>query len=241
MLNMGYKYQDDNILTTVKNIKSQNTYLLGLNLLPGPNLPTVNLNYRAIDRGNGISTVLQLTDSTFTDNREQTKTNNIMINLNYRFNYLWNHSLSTTYVYVAKEDKYKDRDPNFIDPGMLTNVINFSLSTTYNNPLKTNINVTSNSTELSIGPGKNGTQNFFTSTFDAKYPLVNNKVLLNGGLNIASGSGTVDISWLGLKLGFRYSLIENLNLKAHGEFRSKKTNNQSNNTIIARVNLDYNF
>ena len=241
MLNMGYKYQDDNILTTVKNIKSQNTYLLGLNFLPGPNLPTVNLNYRTIDRDNGISTILQLTDSTFTDNREQTKTNNIMINLNYRFNYLWNHSLSTTYVYVVKEDQYKDRDSNFIDPGMLTNVINFSLSTTYNNPLKTNINVTSNSTELSIGPGKKGTQNFFTSTFDAKYPLLKNKVLLNGGLNIASGSGTVDVSWLGLKLGFRYNLIENLNLKAHGEFRSKKTNNQSNNTIIARVNLDYNF
>ena len=48
MLNMGYKYQDDNILTIVKNIKSQNTYLLGLNFLPGPNLPTVNLNLSLI-------------------------------------------------------------------------------------------------------------------------------------------------------------------------------------------------
>ena len=114
-------------------------------------------------------------------------------------------------------------------------------------PLKSNknpsfvINVTSNSTELSIGPGKKGTQNFFTSTFDAKYPLIKNKVLLNGGLNIASGSGTVDVSWLGLKLGFRYNLIDNLNLNAQGEFRSKETNSQSNNTIIARVNLDYSF
>tara|TARA_B100000073_G_scaffold139787_1_gene115021 strand:+ start:49 stop:2289 length:2241 start_codon:yes stop_codon:yes gene_type:complete len=241
MINIGYKYQDDNILTTVKNVKSQNAYSFGLNFLPGPNLPIVNFTYRTIERDNGISQVLYLTDSTFTDNRENNQTNNIMVNLNYNFDYLWNHSLSTTYVYVEKKDNYKDRNSDFIDPGMLTSVFNFSLSTTYNSPLKTNITVTSNSTELSIGPGIRGLQNFFTSTFDAKYPLLKNKILLNGGLNIASGSGTVNVSWLGLKLGLRYNLIDNLNLNAQGEFRSKETNSQSNNTIIARVNLDYSF
>ena len=241
MINIGYKYQDDNILTTVKNVKSQNAYSFGLNFLPGPNLPIVNFTYRTIERDNGISQVLYLTDSTFTDNRENNQTNNIMVNLNYNFDYLWNHSLSTTYVYVEKKDNYKDRNSDFIDPGMLTSVLNFSLSTTYNSPLKTNITVTSNSTELSIGPGIRGLQNFFTSTFDAKYPLLKNKILLNGGLNIASGSGTVNVSWLGLKLGLRYNLIDNLNLNAQGEFRSKETNSQSNNTVIARVNLDYSF
>ena len=42
MLTLGYKYQDDDILTIVEKIKSQNTLSLGVNALPGPGLPTLN-------------------------------------------------------------------------------------------------------------------------------------------------------------------------------------------------------
>ncbi len=73
MLTMGYKHQDDDILTTVENLKSQNTMSLGINALPGPGLPTLNFTYRSIDRDNGIDKLIPLTDSTFTDNRENFK------------------------------------------------------------------------------------------------------------------------------------------------------------------------
>ena len=51
----------------------------------------------------------------------------------------------------------------------------------------------------------------------------------------------VDMSWIGFKGGIRWMFMNNLSLNANGEFRSKKTNGISKNTIIARTNLDYSF
>ena len=241
MLNIGYKHQDDDILTTVENIKTQKTLSFGFNAVPGPNLPTVNFNYRSITRDNGIDEIVQLTDTTFTDNREKTHTNNIMVNLNYRFNLLWNHSLSGTVVSVEKEDKFTDRFLQFVDPSISTQVTNLSLSTRYNSPLETRLNITKNSSELSTGPGQRGTQDFLTLNIDADYPFFNKKLLGRGGISYASGTGMVDMSWLGFKAGIRLKLLENLNLNAQGEFRSKETGGVSKNTIIARANLEYSF
>ena len=160
MLTMGYKHQDDDILTTVDNLKSQNTVSLGINALPGPGLPTLNFTYRSIDRDNGIDSLITLPDSTFTDNRQNTHTNNIMVNISHRFDLVWSHALSGTFVNVNKTDKFTDRDTNFVDPAMSTNVMNFTLSTRYNFQLKTTLNLTINSSELSTGPGERGIKIF---------------------------------------------------------------------------------
>ena len=204
-------------------------------------MATVNFNYRSITRDNGIDEIVQLTDTTFTDNREKTHTNNIMVNLNYRFNLLWNHSLSGTVVSVEKEDKFTDRFLQFVDPSISTQVTNLSLSTRYNSPLETRLNITKNSSELSTGPGQRGTQDFLTLNIDADYPFFNKKLLGRGGISYASGTGMVDMSWLGFKAGIRLKLLEDLNLNAQGEFRSKETGGVSKNTIIARANLEYSF
>ena len=241
MLTLGYKYQDDDILTIVEKIKSQNTLSLGVNALPGPGLPTLNFTYRSIGRDNGTTELVQLTDTTSTDNRENTHTNNVMVNINHRFDLIWSHSLSGTFVDVAKEDKFSDRADDFVDPAMSTQVINISLTTRYTIPLKTSFNFTANSSELSTGPGQRGTQDFLTANFDAEYPFINNLLLVKGGINTASGTGMVDMSWLGFKGGIRWRIMDDLSLNTQGEFRSKKTGGINKNTIIARANLEYSF
>ncbi len=241
MLNIGYKHQDDDILTSVENVKTQNTLSFGFNAVPGPGLPTINFNYRSINRDNGIDQIVQLTDTTYTDNREKTHTNNIMVNLNHRFDLLWDHSLSGTFVNVEKEDKYTDRSQLFVDPSISTQVINVSLSTRYNSPLETRINITTNSSELSTGPGQRGSQDFLNMGIDANYPFLKKRLLVNSGLSFANGTGMVDMSWLGFKAGLRWSILEDLSLNTQGEFRSKETNGSSKNTIIARMNLEYSF
>ena len=241
MLMLGYKHQDDDIMTIVENIKSQNTLSLGVNALPGPGLPTLNFTYRSIDRDNGITELVQLTDTTSTDNRENTHTNNVMVNINHRFDLIWSHSLSGTFVDVAKEDKFSDRADDFVDPAMSTQVINISLTTRYTIPLKTSFNFTANSSELSTGPGQRGTQDFLTANFYAEYPFINNLLLVKGGINTASGTGMVDMSWLGFKGGIRWRIMDDLSLNTQGEFRSKKTGGINKNTIIARANLEYSF
>ena len=241
MLNIGYKHQDDDILTSIDNVKTQNTLSFGFNALPGPGLPTLNFTYRSIDRNNGITELVELPDMTITDNREKTHTNNLMLNINHRFELMWSHSLSGTIVSVKKEDQFAERAIDFVDPSMATNVINVSLVTRYGSPLKTSMNVTTNSSELSTGPGKRGTQEFLTANLGAEYPFLGNKILANGGLNYAKGSGMVDMSWFGVKGGFRWRVMDDLSLNAQGEFRSKEVAGDSKNTIIARANLEYSF
>ena len=51
----------------------------------------------------------------------------------------------------------------------------------------------------------------------------------------------VDMSWFGVKGGFRWRVMDDLSLNAQGEFRSKEVAGDSKNTIIARANLEYSF
>ena len=254
MLSLSYKHQDDDILSTVENVKSQNTLILGVNAIPGPDLPTVNFSFSSVSRDNGITNITLLDQNAFyamnpsnpdptvfTDNRDKTVTNNYMINLNHRFLLRWNHSISGTFVNIKKSDEYTDRYSNFIDPSMSTNVINLTLATRYDTPLETTVNITTNSSEISIGENEVGEQGFLNFDLGAMYPLLNNKILARGGLSLANGSGLVDMSWLGFKAGARWRIMEDLSLNAHGEFRSKKTNGSKKNTVIARLNLDYSF
>ena len=222
MITAGYKHQDDDILTTVENVESQNTLSLGVNALPGPGLPTMNFTYRSIDRDNGIDEIVQLTDTTFSDNRENTHTDNLMLNVSHRFELLWSHSMNGTFVMVGKKDQFVDRDETYVDPGISTRVFNITLSTRYRVPLKTTINMNTNSSELSIGPGERGKQDFLIGSLDAEYSFLNNKISARGGLNFAQGTGLVDMSWLGFKGGMRWKITRGLNLNGQGEFRAKK-------------------
>ena len=241
MITAGYKHQNDDILTTVENVESQNTLSLGVNALPGPGLPTVNFTYRSIDRDNGIDEIVQLTDTTFSDNRENTHTDNLMLNVSHRFELLWSHSMNGTFVMVGKKDQFVDRDETYVDPGISTSVFNITLSTRYRVPLKTTINMNTNSSELSIGPGERGKQDFLTGSLDAEYSFLDNKISARGGLNFAQGTGLVDMSWLGFKGGLRWKITRGLNLNGQGEFRAKKIEGEIKNSLTARANLEYAF
>ena len=241
MITAGYKHQDDDILTAVENVESQNTLSLGVNALPGPGLPTMNFTYRSIDRDNGIDEIVQLTDTTFSDNRENTHTDNLMLNVSHRFELLWSHSMNGTFVMVGKKDQFVDRDETYVDPGISTSVFNITLSTRYRVPLKTTINMNTNSSELSIGPGERGKQDFLTGSLDAEYSFFNNKISARGGLNFAQGTGLVDMSWLGFKGGLRWKITRGLNLNGQGEFRAKKIEGEIKNSLTARANLEYAF
>jgi len=241
MLSLAYKYYDDNILTTVENVTSQSDLTLGVNAIPGPELPTFNMSFRVTDRDNGIKNITVLNDNNIIDNREQTFTDNFMLNINHRFNLMWEHSLSGTYVMISKKDNYFDRAQDFVDPSMATNVINMSIKTRYNSPLETTVNITSNESELSTGPGTRGNQNFLTTNLLVQYPFLGNKILARGGLSLASGSGMVETSWVGLKSGLRWKILDDFGLNTHVEFRSKETAGVTKSSVIARFNLEYSF
>jgi len=119
--------------------------------------------------------------------------------------------------------------------------MNFTLSTRYNFQLKTTLNLTINSSELSTGPDERGIQDFLTTNFDTEYHFFKNKILGKVGLNYAQGSGLVDMSWVGFKSGLKWKIFDQFSVKIHGEYRSKKTGGFKKNIVIARANLEYSF
>ena len=241
LLTIGYKHQDDDILNSVENVESQNSTSLGINFLPGPKIPNFNFTYRLIDRNNGIDKIIQLTDSTFSDNREETETKNIILNLSHRFEKKWNHNLNATYVMVNKKDKFSDRDTLFISPSLFSNVANLTISTRYKIPLKTSVNFILNSSRLSTGPGQIGKQSFFTSGIDGEYYFFEKGFKINSGLNINFGNGIVDMSWIGIKLGLNWKISDGFNINSQADYRSKVINKETKSTLIARINIDYSF
>ena len=241
LLTFGYRHQDDDILSSVENVESQNTTSLGINFLPWPKIPNFNFTYRLIDRNNGVDNIIQLTDSTFSDNREKTETKNIILNLSYRFERKWDHNLNATYVMVNKKDKFSNRDILFISPRLFSNVANFTISTRYKIPLKTSINFVLNSSRLSTGPGEIGEQTFFTSGINGEYSFFEKGFRINSGLNINFGNGIVDMSWVGIKLGLNWKISDDFSMNSQADYRSKVINNEKKSTLIARINIDYLF
>ena len=244
MVNVGYKHQDDNIMTTVDNIESQNTFSLGLNILPGPGLPTANLSFKTIDRDNGINKITQLTDSTYTDNRKNTRSNHFTFNLNHRFFLNWSHNINGTLMLLDKKDNVTDRepgDPQYIDPSLVSNVVNISLTTYYNIPLKTTLSLSTNFSEFSTGPGDKASQVFNTGNIDGEYAMNEGKYILKAGTNFAKGTGISDVSWIGFKGGVKVNIIERLSFNAQVEFRSKFISDKTTQSFIARANMDYSF
>ncbi|MFQ6608123.1 MAG: hypothetical protein ACE5EE_06250 [Fidelibacterota bacterium] len=243
-LTLSYRHQNNGISESSDNVRNQNTFSAGLNFLPGPGLPSANLSFKTVDRDNGINEVTELDSVTFSDNREKTHLNNILLSFNYRFDLLnASHTLMGTFVQVDKEDQYKDRqwDPDFVDPSLTSQVISSTLTTRFPFPLTTNLTVTNNNSRFNIGPDDRVEQIFFTTSLNGDYQFKKLGLTVLGGINIASGTGITEVSWVGFKGGLNWNILENLDMKATGELRDKTANGTESTSLIARAYLVYSF
>ncbi|MDP7060093.1 MAG: hypothetical protein QF416_06475 [Candidatus Marinimicrobia bacterium] len=243
-LTLSYRHQNNGISSSSENIRNQNTFTAGINVMPGPGLPTANLTYKTVARDNGITEITELDSVTFSDNRENTLLKSIILSSNYNFNIRGlSNTVMGTFVQVDKEDKFSDRDwdLNFVDPSLSSQVISLALTTRFPFPLTTNMAVTNNASEYSIGPGEWNNLDFLTAAINGDYKLNQLGLVVLGGVNYAKGTGAADISWIGIKGGLRYRILENLNLNATGELRDKTANGEKSTSIIARANLAYTF
>lgn len=252
LLSISYKHQDNDILLDQPVVKSQNTLNTNLTYLPGPNLPTITLMFRMSDRDNGISTLDTLINSisgetvtTYTDNRENTRTGNISATLSHSISaFGMNHNLSATFMNYDRKDQvdsYRDLDPGFIDPGMKSQVINVVALTKFNFPLKTTINVTMNGAEFSTGPSTISKQDLLSMKAEGDYKLFNGRLSILAGVNYLNGEGLTEISRIGLLGGARYRIHENLFAQLRTEFRENLAVEENKNNVIAVATLNYSF
>jgi hypothetical protein len=241
---LSYKHQNNGIAGNIENIRNQNTFSVGVNVMPGPGLPTANIKYKTVKRDNGVTEPTLIDSVSYSDNRDKTFLSNIMISTSYNFSIAkFSNSIMGTFINVEKEDGYTNRDfdTTFVDPSLSSQVISLALTTRFPFPLTTNMAVTNNTSEYSIGPGLRTNLDFLTAAINGDYKLNQLGLVVLGGVNYAKGTGAADVSWIGIKGGLRYRILENLNLNATGELRDKTANGEKSTSIIARANLAYTF
>ena len=250
MLTFGYKHQSNDILLTVTHPKVQQTYSSNINYLPGPDLPSVNLTLRQINRSNGITaidTVISQTtgDISYADSREDNKTTNVIATVSQRLELFdVSNTLSANIVIMNKQDQLGNRnlDTTWIDPRVVANVYTFNIMTRYNIPLKTNISLSSTHSEFNTSHSDVAKQDLTKFSLGGEYSgFFKNTMSILGGANIANGSGNTEFSWIGFKGGVRWRIINNLSLNATGEYRIKNTPGGSSNSTIGQANLTYIF
>lgn len=172
LINVIYKHQDDDILRTVENVTTTETFTANLGLYPGGNLPSVTFSFRNQDRDNGIEELQTVSEDTVSkdplrlnirqeDLRDFTRTTNTTVGINHRLQLLeMEHNVSLNYIQLQRADRYGDRpeppfyevvggdslfvDSTFVSPNLSSRVTNLSLVTDYPIGLKTSLTLSLN-------------------------------------------------------------------------------------------------
>ncbi len=261
-----FKHQDNNVVRNVPVVSMADTRSINLNFFPGPELPSITMSFRVLNRNNGkvqLDTISVDSISTesinyfLEDQRDETTTTNLSLGIRYQIDFFGSENdVSFNYITVRKEDRVLDRadspyfnveefdttfyDSSYISPALISDVVTFSIVTQYQFPLKTTAMITVNTSEF--GPqGILGTQDISNIGFNAVYKLFNNKLKLKAGIDFTKGSGSDSFSRYGIKLGFNYRISDFLSIQTDAELRSKKVDNGTKSSTLLRTGLNYSF
>lgn len=251
LLTLEYRHQNDDVLTSVSNVTSENRLLTGITLIPGSGMPTFTFGFRNTDRNNGIDEIdtfeNPVTDSiTYKDNRGHTRTVSFTASVTYVFSAVnASHTVFGTIVSYNKSDQIDTRrnlDPAFVDPQTESGVFNLAWNSRYNLiPLKTNLSLTMNTSQFSTGPEETADQKFLSGRLGAEYGFFEKKITALGGIDFMAGEGVQKISKFGLNGGVRFKLIKGLQAQATLNIRQKSTAGETSSEFIGVAALSYLF
>ena len=132
MLTTGLKHRDNKILETVANPLNTNTVTMNLSFLPGAGAPSYVLNIQSISKNNEKEDLDKIGDS-FVDNRDDNRSTNILLSLNYPVTYRSiKHNLVLNYNTVINTDKLSaDRAPGYFFSGSDSKSITLSIASRF--------------------------------------------------------------------------------------------------------------
>lgn len=222
-LNLGFDDYKDNFNPGDENPTTKlRTLSYGVSFFPGRGLPNLTLSMREHHRDNDVDTVaVDLSGGLplITDTRENNKTKDFTLQLNYDVNLLnVNHAVSLSYVASDRNDQFT-LDPFRVQAGIpstenSSNVQVVSVRTTYQIPLTTTFNFARNDNNFAAGLS---TFNFKMFGGRADYHFMNRRLQTYFGTNYTSASGvsaidtvtvtsTIDYNRLQFNLGARFEI-----------------------------------
>ncbi len=250
MLTTGFKHRDNKILETVANPLNTNTVTMNLSFLPGAGAPSYVLNIQSISKNNEKEDLDKIGDS-FVDNRDDNRSTNILLSLNYPVTYRSiKHNLVLNYNTVINTDKLSaDRAPGYFFSGSDSKSITLSIASRFQSSLRTMLNL---STMDLLIPGLDIEGNTIKNTIswktlglNGKYSLQNNKINVTGGLSyIRNKSLTTVSSIFNFRGGTDYLLRQDITLSFTGQLQvvvNETSKEVKLNTSGVLMSFRYNF
>ena len=224
-LNLGFENYDDNFRPKDNNATTKlQTLSYGLSLFPGGGFPNLTVSMREHYRDNNVDTVAvdlsQVGAPIITDTRENNKTNDLTVQLNYDVNLLnVNHAVSLSFITSDRNDRF-NLDPFRIQAGIpstetSSNVQVVSVRTTYQVPLTTTFNFARNDNNFSAGLN---TFNFKMFGARADYHFMNRKLQTYFGTNYTAATGIAALDTVTFTSKTDYKRLQ-FNLGARFEIR----------------------
>ncbi len=247
MLNVMYKYQDDKILSTVKEPLKTNNLSFGITFIPGPNSPSYVVNFQSIGKNNSKDELERVGDELI-DFREDSKTNNTFFSITYPFSTgSLKHNLNINVNSLSNKDLLSgERKKGYFYQKSDSKTISTALSTKYTSLLRSVFNVSRTAIQVPV-QNDDGLIYFNELTWTSvntkgSYSFWNNRLKVTGGLSYLSNKGTTPIQLYGFNSGIEINIMNGMKAFLTGHMQMRSTEKETAlNTSGVLFSLRYNF
>ncbi|MFQ6678470.1 MAG: hypothetical protein ACE5D0_09135 [Fidelibacterota bacterium] len=247
MFNAMYKFQDNKILSTVKDPLITSSISFGITLMPGPDSPSYVVNFQSIGKNNSKEE-FELVADELVDFREDTKSNNTFFSITYPIStgHL-KHNLNINLNSLTNKDLLAgERKKGFFFQKSDSKTVSTALSTKYGIPLRTVFNVSRTIIQVPI-QNESGLIYFnelawTTINTKGSYSIWNNRLKITGGLSYLTNTGTTPIKMYGINSGVEYNIMAGMNALLTGNIQIRSTKEETAiNTSGVLFSFRYNF
>ena len=250
LITTGFKHRDNKILKYVANPTNSNTITLNLSFLPGAGTPSYVFNFQSIGKNNEKEELDKVGESDV-DNRQDTRTTNMLLSINYPLTYRSiKHNFVLNYNSMKNTDKLaNDRTEGYFFPGSDSKSVTLSLASRFQSPLRTMLNVSFMDLLIpsldSQGNVIKNTITWKTLGVNGRYALQENKINLTGGLSYVKNESLATVSSvIDLRGGADYRMRQNLSLSCSGQLQivvNETAKETKLNTSGILMSFRYNF
>lgn len=249
---LAYDQKRNNLMGNKEAETTTSSLNAGLSLYPGEGLPTINFNTMHYTRQNdlGIANVDTsyeydpiVTDSlisiTFKDPRES----NLTIRQDLRISHIVQvgdikNTLNITYANSERSDRVSNRPEGYSFNATSTSMFSLGVNSTFGFPLRTNLRVTSNTTESAL---VDDPYRLLSLYLKGRYDLFDGNLSAELGYNLTKGSGMVDFSKNNIFVSGYYRLFDQHQFRWWLQFSHLADRLSGDNYSDLSFRLNYSF
>ncbi len=245
-LNISFEQNRDNLNDDKKATTTTTSFMAGLSLFLGENLPRIDLNTMQYGRKNDLTQLdttwygTEADSFSIKDNRESNLTmrQDIRISHNVEFMKVKN-TLNLSWANSDRSDRL-NRAPGYIFSAMKTSLVSFSINSTFPFPLKTNLRYSSNHSESAL---TDLPYDFYTFGAQGRYEFFNSALSLIAGGVLTSGKGQAEYTQSNVYGGFIFNFLKIHQLRSNISFThlDDRTSDEKFNDLSFFVIYSMNF